>query len=70
VITSEHSPSAPPAVTTATGGASQAAAGHNWYPALSRCACGLRLPNAQHWTDHLASIGIRPAPALPLVHRL
>lgn len=30
--------------------------GHNWYPAVQRCACGLNLRSAQLWTDHLAAV--------------
>jgi hypothetical protein len=52
------------------GGPFEAAAGHNWYPAIHRCACGLSLPNAQHWTSHVAAVTLPQAPPEPLIQRL
>ena len=69
MMRAEQWPPLPP-VGDAPGVAPETSGRHNWYPALSRCACGLRLPNAQHWTDHVASVGVRPAPALPLIDRI
>jgi len=70
VIKSEQWPPLPPLEEARADLAAEADTCHNWYPALSRCACGLRLPNAQHWTDHVTSVGITPLPALPIVDRL
>jgi hypothetical protein len=70
VISPEHSHAVPPVVAIDPGGLSQAAAGHNWYPAIRRCGCGLSLPNARHWTSHVAAVTLPAAPPLPLVQRL
>ncbi len=59
MITSHHSALARFSDGTADPLLRRALDSHSWYPAAQRCACGLNLRSAQHWTDHITALAAK-----------